>query len=137
MPNKTCFFYFIIKNELIVLNFEQVINKLNDGKLFLFNLDFIILTTLMVYLLIKQSIKDYVVWKDAFDQFLEYRKIGGELSCEILEPSEEESEHTILSKWVNQKSAQEFLESQSFEMIKELEDQEPSTIKVVPKKEIE
>ncbi|MBI9060000.1 hypothetical protein L3049_01060 [Labilibaculum sp. DW002] len=91
----------------------------------------------MVYLLIKQSIKDYVVWKDAFDQFLEYRKIGGELSCEILEPSEEESEHTILSKWVNQKSAQEFLESQSFEMIKELEDQEPSTIKVVPKKEIE
>ncbi len=91
----------------------------------------------MVYLVIKQSIKDYVVWKDAFDQFLEYRKIGGELSCEILEPNDEDSEHTILSKWKNQESAQEFLESQSFEMIKEIEDKEPSTIKVLPKKVIE
>lgn len=91
----------------------------------------------MVYLLIKQSIRDYVVWKDAFDKFLEYRKIGGELSCEIREPNNEECEHTILSKWKNQESAQEFLESQSFEMIRELEDQEPSTIKFVPKNEIE
>ena len=91
----------------------------------------------MVYLLIKQSIRDYGVWKDAFDTFLEYRRIGGELSCEIREPNDKESEHTILSKWKNKESAEEFLESQSFEMIRELEDKEPSTIKVIPKNEVE
>ncbi len=91
----------------------------------------------MVYLLIKQSIKNYTVWKDAFNQFLEYRIISGEISCEILEPKEKEREHTILCKWKSQESALEFMESQSFQMIKELEDIEPSVIKVLPKKDLE
>lgn len=87
----------------------------------------------MAYLLVKQFITDYGAWKNAFDRFLEYRKIGGELSCEIQEPNDKESEYIILCKWINKESAYEFLKSQSFEMIKELENKEPSTIKVLPK----
>jgi heme-degrading monooxygenase HmoA len=89
----------------------------------------------MIYLLIKQSIKNFVVWKDSFDQFHEYRKIGGELSCEIYLTNGKRNEHIIVSQWKSEESALEFLESQSFEMIKELEE-EPVSIQFLPKTEI-
>ena len=92
---------------------------------------------MMIYLLIKQSIKNYINWKYSFDQFLEYRKIGGEISCEIYEANEKRKEHIILSQWRNEESALEFLESQSFEMIKELEEEEPTSIQVLPKNAID
>lgn len=90
----------------------------------------------MAYLLIKQSIKDYIVWKKSFDQFLEYRKIGGELSCEIYQTSKKPKELIILSKWESEESAQEFLNSQSFKMIKELEEKEPVSIRFSQKKKL-
>lgn len=90
----------------------------------------------MIYLLIRQSIKNYITWKDSFDQFQEYRKIGGELSCEIYATDEERNEHIILSQWKSEESAIEYLESQSFEMIKELEEEEPFSIQFLPKIEI-
>lgn len=90
----------------------------------------------MIYLLIKQSIKDYVSWKNSYDQFLEYRQIGGELSCEIYQPIGKPHEHIILSKWESEESALEFLESQSFEMIKELEEEEPISIQFLPQKAV-
>jgi heme-degrading monooxygenase HmoA len=90
---------------------------------------------MMIYLLIKQSIKNFVVWKDSFDQFHEYRKIGGELSCEIYLTNGKRNEHIIVSQWKSEESALEFLESQSFEMIKELEE-EPVSIQFLPKTEI-
>lgn len=92
---------------------------------------------MMIYLLIKQSIRDFGNWKNSFDQFLEYRKIGGEISCEIYQAKGKRKEHIILSQWVNEESAREFLESQSFEMIKELEEEEPASIQVLPKNEID
>jgi len=82
----------------------------------------------MAYLLIKQTIQDYFAWKKSFDKFQEYRRIGGELSCEIYKTSEEENQLIILSEWKCIEDAKEFLESQSFEMIKELEEKEPSLI---------
>ncbi|MBN2595232.1 hypothetical protein [Labilibaculum sp.] len=88
----------------------------------------------MIYLLIKQSIKNYVSWKNSFDQFKEYRKIGGELSCEIYQANGKRHEHIILSQWKNEESALEFLQSQSFKMIKELEDEEPIAIQFLPPK---
>ncbi|WP_372751015.1 hypothetical protein [Labilibaculum sp.] len=90
----------------------------------------------MIYLLIKQTIKDYVVWKNSYDQFLEYRRIGGELSCEIYQPISNRDEHIILSRWKSEESALEFLESQSFEMIKELEEEEPISIEFLPQKAV-
>ncbi|PKQ66961.1 hypothetical protein [Labilibaculum manganireducens] len=90
----------------------------------------------MIYLLIKQSIKNYVSWKNSFDQFQEYRKIGGELSCEIYQANGKQNEHIILSQWKNEESALEFLQSQSFEMIKELEEEEPVAIHFLPPKAV-
>jgi len=90
----------------------------------------------MVYILIKQSIKDQISWKESFDQFLEYRRIGGELSCEIYHPKGKSNELIILSEWESEKSAQEFLESQSFQMIKELEEEEPVSIQFLPSKAV-
>ncbi len=87
----------------------------------------------MIYLLIKQSIKNFVAWKDSFDQFHEYRKIGGELSCKIYLTNGKRNEHIIVSQWKSEESALEFLESQSFEMIKELEEEEPHSIQFLPK----
>lgn len=87
----------------------------------------------MIYLLIKQSIKNFVSWKNSFDQFHEYRKIGGELSCEIYTTKGKRNEHIIVSRWESEASALEYLESQSFEMIKELEDEEPVSIQFLPK----
>jgi len=91
----------------------------------------------MIYLLIKQSIKNYVNWKKSFDLFLEYRKISGEISCEIYQANGNRKEHIILSQWENKESALEFLESQSFEMIKELEEEEPVFIQFLPKNAID
>ena len=90
----------------------------------------------MIYLLIKQSIKNYIAWKNSFDRFQEYRKIGGELSCEIYPTDGKKNEHIILFRWENEESALEFLESQSFEMIKKLEEEEPVSIQFLPKTEI-
>lgn len=92
---------------------------------------------MMIYLLIKQSIKDYVNWKNSFDQFLEYRKISGEISCEIYPTNGKKNEHIIISRWEDEESALEFLESQSFEMIKELEDEEPASIQFLQKNAID
>lgn len=92
---------------------------------------------MMIYLLVKQSIKNYVSWKISFDQFLEYRKIGGEISCKIYQASRDREEHIILFQWKNEESALDFLESQSFAMIKELENEEPSYIQVLPKNAID
>ena len=76
----------------------------------------------MAYLLIKQKVSDYLAWKNAFDKFLEYRKIGGELSCEFYQTSAKKNELIVLSEWKSIENAKEFLKSQSFQMIKELED---------------
>ena len=80
----------------------------------------------MVYLLIKQTISDYTSWKNAFDRFTEYRRIGGELSCEIYQTEKKNNEFIILSQWNSIENAREFLKSQSFQMIKELEEKEPT-----------
>jgi heme-degrading monooxygenase HmoA len=90
----------------------------------------------MVYLLLKQPTKDMNSWRKSFDRFLEYRKIGGELSCKIYQAPRKKNELIVLSKWRSMAEAREFLESQSFEMIKELEDREPITIKLFNKRNI-
>ncbi|RUT79865.1 hypothetical protein [Ancylomarina longa] len=86
----------------------------------------------MVYLLVKQTIRDYYSWKNAFDKFHVYRRIGGELSCEIYQTQEEENQLIILSEWSCIEDAKEFLESQAFEMIKKLEEEEPAIIQFMP-----
>ncbi|GAB7087323.1 hypothetical protein [Marinifilum fragile] len=87
----------------------------------------------MVYLLLKQPTKDINSWRESFDRFLEYRKIGGELSCKIYQTSRKKNELIVLSEWRSMNDVTEFLESQSFEMIKELEVNEPLTIKLLNK----
>ncbi|MDQ2177907.1 hypothetical protein [Marinifilum sp. D714] len=90
----------------------------------------------MVYLLLKQPTKDINSWRESFDRFLEYRKIGGELSCKIYQTPRKKNELIVLSEWRSMDDVTEFLESQSFEMIKELEMNEPLTIKLLNKKGI-
>nr|WP_320119617.1 hypothetical protein [uncultured Marinifilum sp.] len=85
----------------------------------------------MVYILLKQPTKNIVSWKKAFDKFLEYRKIGGELSCNIYQTPKKENELIVLSQWTSMDDAIEFLASQSFEMIKDLESEKPLTVKLL------
>jgi heme-degrading monooxygenase HmoA len=75
----------------------------------------------MVYLLIKKASEDIVSWKNAFEKFFEYRRIGGELSCEFYQTGSGTHDLIILSQWESVDRLNEFLQSQSFEMIKNLE----------------
>lgn len=90
----------------------------------------------MVYLLLKQPTKDVNSWRESFDRFLEYRKIGGEVSCKIYQTPRKKNELIVLSEWRSMDEVTEFLESQSFEMIKQLEKKEPLTIKLLNKQGI-
>ena len=90
----------------------------------------------MVYLLLKQPTKDINSWRESFDRFLEYRKIGGEVSCKIYQTPRKKNELIVLSEWRSMDEVTEFLESQSFEMIKNLEKKEPITIKLLNKRNI-
>ena len=87
----------------------------------------------MVYLLIKQPTKDISSWKNSFEQFIEYRRIGGEISCEIYQTPKKRNELIVLSQWNSLDDVTEFLNSQSFEMIKNLEKDEPLTVKLLNK----
>lgn len=84
----------------------------------------------MVYLLIKQTVRDCPAWKNAFDEFLEYRRICGELSCEFYQSETRNDELIVLSKWDNIENMEDFLKSQSFRMIRELEEKEPVVVTV-------
>ena len=85
----------------------------------------------MVYLILKQATKDINLWRESFDRFLEYRKVGGELSCKIYQTPFNKNELIVLSEWRSIDEVTEFLKSQSFEMIKELEVNEPLIIKLL------
>jgi heme-degrading monooxygenase HmoA len=90
----------------------------------------------MIYLLLKQPTKDINSWRESFDRFIEYRRIGGELSCKIYFPRRKKNELIVVSEWRNIDDVTEFMKSQSFEMIKDLEKNEPITIKVLNKQNI-
>lgn len=53
----------------------------------------------MVHLLIKQTINDLTDWRNLYDQFSEYRKIGGEKSCKFFQASKDINKLVVLSKW--------------------------------------
>jgi hypothetical protein len=83
----------------------------------------------MAYLQITQKISNLKIWKEKFDQFVEYRKICGELSCKILPYNSGKKEYNILFHWTNLDDLRDFICSQSFEMITELESNPPQNIK--------
>ncbi|WP_421919447.1 hypothetical protein [Marinifilum sp.] len=90
----------------------------------------------MVYLLLKQPTKNINSWTESFERFSEYRKIGGEISCKIYQTPRNKNELMVVSAWRSMDEVTEFLESQSFEMIKELEEKEPIIIKVPNKRNV-
>lgn len=66
----------------------------------------------MATILIKHPVEDYARWKNAFDDFLDYRKAGGEKSYLICRPIDEPNNIVILFEWNSVENAQAFLDSQ-------------------------
>ena len=69
----------------------------------------------MTYLLIKHKVNDYQNWKMVFDDFVDYRKVGGEKDYKIFHPKGEPNNLILLFQWENAETAREFIESRSLQ----------------------
>lgn len=66
----------------------------------------------MTTVLIKHPVEEYAKWKSAFDDFIDYRKAGGEKSYQICRPIDEPNNVVILFEWDSVENAKKFLDSQ-------------------------
>ena len=67
----------------------------------------------MTNLLIRHKVKNYDVWKKAFDSFADTRKSSGEKSFQIYRPVEDTKNLHLLFQWDTVENARKFLESPS------------------------
>ncbi len=65
----------------------------------------------MAHLFIRHKVKDYATWKDAFDGFIETRRISGEKSWQIFHPDEDPNNLLILFEWDNLDNAHAFMQN--------------------------
>lgn len=70
----------------------------------------------MTYILMRQQVADFNNWKRAFDEFVEYRRIGGEITYQIFHPNDQPNELILLFQWESIDSAREFLDSNSVKL---------------------
>jgi quinol monooxygenase YgiN len=62
----------------------------------------------MASILIQHTVKDYAVWKKAFDSHAGLRTSGGELSVKIYRDSSNPNNLTVINQWKSLESAQKF-----------------------------
>ena len=67
---------------------------------------------IMSTILIKHKVSDYSTWKNAFDNFADFRKSSGEKSFRILHQESDPNDLTLLFEWDSQQNAESFLTSE-------------------------
>jgi len=65
----------------------------------------------MLQVLVKHKVNDFAAWKSAFDNFADFRKKSGEKSFQILHPSNDHNDLTLLFGWDTEENARKFMES--------------------------
>ena len=65
----------------------------------------------MTQVLIKHRVNDYDQWKEAFDNFADFRKSSGEKSYHIWHSADEPNDLTLLFEWDAKDRAEQFLAS--------------------------
>jgi heme-degrading monooxygenase HmoA len=65
----------------------------------------------MTYILVNHKVEDYSKWKSTFDNFADVRKSSGEKSFQIMHPSDDANDLTLLFEWDTRQNAEKFLNS--------------------------
>jgi hypothetical protein len=65
----------------------------------------------MTHIIVKHKVNDYPAWKDAFDNFVDFRKSSGEKSYRIFQPGDNTNDLTVLFEWDTRKNAENFFAS--------------------------
>lgn len=65
----------------------------------------------MVHVFVKHKVKDYAVWKDAFDGFREMRRKGGEKAWQVLHPESDPNSLLLVFEWDSLDNARKFMKS--------------------------
>ena len=65
----------------------------------------------MAHLLIRHKVKDYSVWKKAFDGFIDTRRAGGEKSFQIMHTDDDKNNLVAIFEWDNLENAKRFANS--------------------------
>ena len=67
----------------------------------------------MTKVFIRHKVEDFAQWKKAFDNFLDQRRAGGELSYSIGHIPDEPNNLCIMFEWDSAKNANTFLQSEA------------------------
>ena len=65
----------------------------------------------MASILIQHQVKDFALWKKAFDSHAGLRTSSGELSAQIYRDESDPNKLTVINKWSSMASAQKFAHS--------------------------
>ena len=63
------------------------------------------------YVIVTHPVKDFDVWKIAFDQFEQLRKDAGELTAVVLRHSDDPNTVSVLNTWTSIDAAKTFITS--------------------------
>jgi quinol monooxygenase YgiN len=66
---------------------------------------------MMVNLFIRQKVKDYIIWKAAFDASLGTRQASGERSYQIFQPDDDPNNLLLFFEWDSLTNARTFMTS--------------------------
>ena len=66
----------------------------------------------MAHILIRHRVNDYAAWKSAFDEFIGFRRSGGEKTYRIYHPEDDPNNLILLFEWDSIDNARTFLGSQ-------------------------
>lgn len=65
----------------------------------------------MVNLFVRYKVKDYIVWKAAFDSFIETRRAGGEKSHQIFQTDGHPNHVLLFLEWDSLANARTFMDN--------------------------
>jgi len=65
----------------------------------------------MTHILVTHRVNDYATWKKVFDDFIETRKSFGEKSYQILHPTDDPNNLTLVFGWDTADNAKRFMQS--------------------------
>ncbi|NRB42120.1 MAG: hypothetical protein HRU20_27230 [Pseudomonadales bacterium] len=67
----------------------------------------------MISIMVSHHVKNYAHWKQAFDNFHDQRLDAGELSYQVFQASEPDSDLELLFTWDSEEHAKTFFHSQA------------------------
>ena len=63
------------------------------------------------YVFVFHQVKDYLKWKKVFDDFIDFRRKGGEKSFQIFSPEDKPDDIFLLFTWDSLENAKKFMAS--------------------------